>query len=62
MHKCPNCNSADNALIVWGFELDHIVEILIKEKKIVFGEHLKVNEKLKYHCNDCKTPWGKHDK
>jgi len=41
--------------------MDHLIEKLLKEKKIIFGEKLDIDEKLQWHCNDCQTPWGKSD-
>jgi len=38
-----------------------LIEKLVKEKKIIFGEKLDIDEKLQWHCNDCQTPWGKSD-
>jgi hypothetical protein len=61
LHSCPNCKSTNYAIIVWGFDMDVLIDHLVKEKKIIFGEDLEVNEKLKFHCNDCEIPWGDHD-
>ena len=37
---------------------NELIEKLLEEKKIVFGEELDIDEKLRWHCNDCQTPWG----
>jgi Zn finger protein HypA/HybF involved in hydrogenase expression len=61
MRNCPNCKSNNYAIIVRGFDMDHLIEKLLKEKKIIFGEKLDIDKKLQWHCNDCQTPWGKLD-
>ena len=61
MRNCPNCKSNNYAIIVRGFEIDVLIEKLVKEKKIIFGEKLDIDEKLQWHCNDCQTSWGKSD-
>ena len=61
MRNCPNCKSNNYAIILRGFEIDVLIEKLVKEKKIIFGEELYIDEKLQWHCNDCQTPWGKLD-
>ena len=61
MRNCPNCKSSNYAIIVRGFDMDHLIEKLLKEKKIIFGEKLDIDKKLRWQCNDCQTPWGKSD-
>ena len=61
MRNCPNCKSNNYAIIVRGFDMGHLIEKLLKEKKIIFGEKLDIDEKLQWHCNNCQTPWGKSD-
>jgi hypothetical protein len=58
LRNCPNCNSNNYAIIVRGFDTDELIEKLLKEKKIIFGEKFKIDEKLRWHCNDCQIPWG----
>jgi hypothetical protein len=61
MRRYPNCKSSNYAIIVRGFKIDVLIGKLVKEKKMIFGEKLDIDEKLQWHCNDCQTPWGKSD-
>jgi len=35
MRNCPNCKSNNYAIIVRGFDMDHLIEKLLKERNFL---------------------------
>jgi hypothetical protein len=57
-NKCPKCNGADFALIIWGVPVDKTISRLIESKKIVLDESLTDDDDSKWRCNLCYFRWS----
>lgn len=58
--KCPNCDSENIAMILWGLpigtpDLDKALE----KHEVVLGGCCVSNNDPKWECNDCSFRWGK---
>jgi len=60
--KCPECDSASVAEILWGYYTDvDSLEDALEKKEIVLGGCCVTDNDPKWECNDCNNRWGERE-
>ena len=60
--KCPKCLSIDIAEFLYGMPVNSPeLEDDLKNKKIIIGGCVLLDEYPQWHCNDCKYEWSDKD-
>jgi hypothetical protein len=60
--KCPACDSASVAEILWGYYTNvDSLEDALEKKEIVLGGCCVTDNDPKWKCNDCHHKWGERE-
>ena len=57
MNYCPECNSTDVAIYIYGYSGVGKFKKDVDAGKIVLGYHNKSEDRPDYQCNKCRFEW-----